>query len=242
MITETIIPLEDMKCLEKTHLCAECQAVLTIAWGGSFGIDYYVLRCGKNINHSGITRHDKKYEERMREVSMDSKALEKLPEDKMLARVNMARFPQDLTPEDKNILVQVAITYGFAPLMKEISIYQGSPYVSIDGRYRKAQETGELDGVETRPASKQEREDWGVPDEDYFFRAEVRRKNATYPFVGWGRVFKSETTPGSRRQGDTTSTFKPIQSNPPRMAEKRAEAQGLRKGFHIPLPSFEENG
>ena len=124
--------------------------------------------------------------------------------------------------------------------MGEVTIYQGRPWVSIDGRYRKAQETGDLDGVETRPANKQEREDWGIPEGDYFFRAEVYRKGASHPFVGWGRVRGSETKPGSKNDPD--STFKPIQSNPQRMAEKRAEAMGLRKGFHIPLPSIEDIG
>ena len=67
------------------------------------------------------------------------------------------------------IALMIPITYGFDPLMGEISIYQGRPYVSIDGRYRKAQETGNLDGVSTRPANKQEREDWQIPVGDFFF-------------------------------------------------------------------------
>jgi hypothetical protein len=55
-----------------------------------------------------------------------------------------------------------------------------------------------------------------------------------FPFVGWGRVFGSETTGGKG--------FKPVEKNPQRMAEKRAEAQALRKAFHINLPSWEDIG
>jgi hypothetical protein len=154
----------------------------------------------------------------------------------------MAKFPQDLTPMDKIMLVKVAVNYGFDPLMGEVSIYQGKPYVSIDGRYRKAQETGMLNGVESRPATKQEREEWEIPVGDYFFRAEVSVKGADKLFVGWGRVRGCETRPGSNKPGDTTSTYKPIQGNPQRMAEKRAEAQALRKAFHIDLPSIEDIG
>uniref|UniRef100_A0A6M3IXD5 Uncharacterized protein n=1 Tax=viral metagenome TaxID=1070528 RepID=A0A6M3IXD5_9ZZZZ len=171
---------------------------------------------------------------------MDSTALTTMDKTTMLARINQAKFPQDLTPVDKDLLAVAAITYGFDPIMKEISIYQGNPFISIDGRYRKAQESGLLDGVETRPANKQEREDWSIPVEDYFFRSEVFVKGAGRPFVGWGRVFAKEALPGSRN--DPKSTFKPIQSNPQRMAEKRAEAQALRKAFHIPLPSIEDIG
>ena len=244
MITEETMTYDEMKkAVDQGYLCAKCQGALTIGWGGGFGINGYILRCGNDINHTGITRHDKKYEQKIKEgFSMDSNALMTMPEAAMMKRVEMARFPQELTVADKRLLAQVAITYGFDPLMGEVTIYEGRPYVSIDGRYRKAQETGRLDGVETRPASKKEKEDWQIPEGDWFFRSEVYVKDASHPFIAWGRVRASETRPGSRRQGDTTSTYKPIQNNPQRMAEKRAEAQALRKAFHIPLPSVEDIG
>ena len=235
MITEETMPLDEMKrVVNQGYLCAECQGVLTIAWGGAFGYNGHILRC-QNIEHDGITRHDKKYEQKLKEgFSMDSNALMKMDEAKMLQRVEMARFPQDLTKQDKALLAQVAITYGFDPLMGEVTIYQGRPYVSIDGRYRKAQETDNLDGVETRPATKQEKEDWQIPEGDYFYRSEVYVKGSSRPFVAWGRVHKAETIGGKG--------YKPVEKNPQRMAEKRAEAQALRKAFHIPLPSIEEIG
>jgi len=165
---------------------------------------------------------------------MKGTELQAMTETQMMERVNLARFPQDLTIQDKRLLAQVAISYGFDPLMGEVSIYQGRPYVSIDGRYRKAQETGNLDGVLTKPATKQEKEDWQIPDSDFFCRAEVYCKEASHPFVGWGRVRLAETQGGKG--------FKPVETNPQRMAEKRAESQALRKAFHIPLPSVEDIG
>jgi hypothetical protein len=166
---------------------------------------------------------------------MDSTALTTMSETKMMERINNARFPQELSIPEKKLLAQVAITYGFDPLMGEISIYQGRPYVSIDGRYRKAQETGNLIGVKTRPATKEEREAWEIPDGDYFFHAEVYVKGGGFNcFEGWGRVRKAERNDAGK--------FKPVDVNPQRMAEKRAEAQALRKAFHIPLPSLEARG
>jgi hypothetical protein len=88
--------------------------------------------------------------------------------------------------------------------------------------------------VESRPATKEERAQWQIPDTDYFFRSDVHVKEAAFPFVGWGRVFAAETINGKG--------FKPVEKNPQRMAEKRAEAQALRKAFHIDLPSFEDIG
>ncbi len=230
MITESDMTYEDMqKAVKSGEKCAKCGGFLTVAWvnGG------YVLRCAE-LSHNTITRHDKIYEQKVRDYRMDSKSLMTMPEAKMLERVNMAKFPQDLTIPEKKLLAQVAITYGLDPLMGEVTIYQGRPFVSIDGRYRKAQETGNLDGVETRPANKQEREDWEIPEGDYFYRTEVYVRGASRPFVAWGRVFKAETIGGKG--------FKPVEKNPQRMAEKRAEGQALRKAFHIPLPSVEDIG
>ena len=240
-ITESIMTRAEMqKTIDTGHLCAVCGSVLTLAWGGAHGINGYILRCGQDINHAGITRHDKKYEQKIKEaLSMDSKALMTMDNQAMMARIEMAKFPKDLTTAEKKVLAQVAITYGFDPLMGEITIYQGKPFVSIDGRYRKAQETGLLDGVETRPATKQERIDWQIPDDEFFFRAEVYVKGAGHPFVGWGRVFLPETQVRDKNPGDA---YKPTVTNPQRMAEKRAEAQALRKSFHINLPSIEDIG
>ena len=164
---------------------------------------------------------------------MKSTEIQKMTEGAMVERINAAKFPQELKPEEKRLLAMAAITYGFDPVMGELIIYQGRPFVSIDGRYRKARETGNLDGVTTRPATKQEREDWSIPEGDYFFRSDVKVKGMSLPLTGWGRVRAAE----SQGKG-----FKPIDTNPQRMAEKRAEAQALRKAFSIPLPSTEEIG
>lgn len=238
-ILESNMPYADMvKAVKDGHVCGQCGGVINVAWSAKE--NNYILRC-KNLEHNTITRHRPKSESQLeaekewREVNkVDTKALTTMNEKQMLARVEMARFPQELTPVDKRMLAQVAITYGFDPLMGEVSIYQGRPYVSIDGRYRMAQETGDLDGVQSRPATKAEREEWSIPEGDYFFRAEVYVKGSSRPFVGWGRVYKSETIGGKG--------YKPVEKNPQRMAEKRAEAQALRKAFHIPLPSIEDIG
>ncbi len=237
-ITEADMTLECMTKSTKDFVCGECGGNLNVAWSSKDNC--YVLRC-KDLTHNTITRHRRKseYEQQAEKEwravqKMDSTALMKMDEKTMLARVDMVKFPQDMTVVDKRVLVQVAITYGFDPLMGEVTIYQGRPYVSIDGRYRMAQETGRLDGVESRPATRQEREEWQIPDGDYFYRAEVYVKGSSRPFVGWGRVYGVETVGGKG--------FKPVEKNPQRMAEKRAEAQALRKAFHIPLPSAEDIG
>jgi len=249
MFTTEEMPLEDMqKVVDRGYTCGQCGARLNIAWGGSFGINSQILRCGKDINHNTINRHDKQREAQIkiiREVQkMDSTALMKMDEAKMMQRVEMAKFPQDLTLPQKKLLAQVAITYGFDPLMGEVSIYQGNPYVSIDGRRRKAQETNELDGTATRPATPAEKEAAMVPQEDHYWHADIWRKGYARPFEGWGRVSKEEIDRAiaNSKKNNRDPYFLPVVKDPRGIAEKRAEAKGLRKGFHIPLPSFEDIG
>ncbi len=128
----------DMYKLSAGHLCGKCGGFMGVAWDTK--ANEYVLRCGNNPTHNTVTRHDLEYEKQLAEVrrvqKLDSKALMVMSEDKMLERVAMAKFPQDLTPTEKRLLAQVAITYGFDPIMGEVTIYQGRPWVSIDGRYR----------------------------------------------------------------------------------------------------------
>ena len=240
MITEAEMPHEVMQKRVTTHKCGDCGAQLIIAWGGSLGIDSYILRCGKDIKHNTISDYkkpSKEVEEGLkiyrRIYGMDTKALMVMDKQTMLARVGQAKFPKELTKAEATLMCEVAISYGFDPIMTELMIYQGNPYVTINGRYRKAQETGQFDGIDTRPATKQERIERNAKEGDYLYRCEVWRKDASHPFVGWGRVGKKET------EGNINL---PIVKDPDRQCEKRAEAMGLRKAFSMPIPihSWEE--
>ena len=219
MKTAALLPADPehgFKCVTVKGFCVVCDRSTRWRWHNK-------AYCAEHIP-------SEKYRNR-RSNRMESTALQTMDKQGMLARIEQAKFPQNLTPQDKAVLAEVATSYGLDPLMGELMIYQGRPYVSIDARYRKAQESGALAGVETRPATKEEREAWDIPDDDYFFRSEVFRKGVARPFVGWGRVLAKEST---KKDG-----FRPIEVNPQRMAEKRAEAQALRKGFNLPLPSLE---
>jgi hypothetical protein len=53
-----VIPVEYEKGKEiaETCVCGECGATLTMAWGGYWGINSYVIRCTEDIKHSQIAR------------------------------------------------------------------------------------------------------------------------------------------------------------------------------------------
>lgn len=230
------VPVDQLRKLEKHHVCAECGAFLRLSWSNERNC--YMLRCERFEEHTGIRRlgRDPEIDEIKNKLKgeplpMETKALLKLNPGQMLERVNQARFPKDLTVTDRQLIAKISIEYGLDPLFNELMIYQGKPYITIDSRRRKAQETGLLDGISARPCTLKEKEARRVPAEDYLFIAEVWVKGASHPFEGVGRVRADETI------GDK---HLPIVKDPAAQCEKRAEAQALRRAFHIPLPSFED--
>jgi len=235
-IYEPDLSYEDMKKAQHTFKCAQCSNHLLIAWSAQQNC--YMLRCGQSLEHEGVVPYGRDPELleianklKGRPLPMETTALQKLDPKQMMERVNQAHFPKDLTIADRQLIAKVAIEYGLDPLFNELMIYQGRPYVTIDARRRKAQEAGNLDGISARPATREERKARQVNDGDYLFVAEVWVKGASHPFEGWGTVRAAETK---------GNEFLPIVKDPAAQAEKRAEAQALRRAFHIPLPSFEE--
>lgn len=221
---------DELKQLAKSHECGACHSGVTVAWVGG----KYVLRCARDINHNTIC-NKKRYSESLEKEIYKSMTtqLAKMDEAKMIARVNQAKFPQQLTPADKNVLVRAALDYGLDPLMGELSIYQGKPFISIDGRIRKAHESGLFEGIESRPATQEERQARGTPDGNKLWRSEVFKKGCSRGFVGWGEVRAKEMTGNEHL---------PTVGWPDRMAEKRSQVMALRLAFYLPLPSFEDIG
>ena len=54
MITTLTEP--EMRQLARTHRCGECRARLSVAWGGAFGVNQYVLRCGRDLGHETLVK------------------------------------------------------------------------------------------------------------------------------------------------------------------------------------------
>jgi hypothetical protein len=42
----------------KDRRCGECGGVLTVAWGGAWGVNEYVIRCGNDMNHDTANKVD----------------------------------------------------------------------------------------------------------------------------------------------------------------------------------------
>ena len=100
----------------------------------------------------------------------------------------------------------------------EIILYQGKPYITIDGRLRIAHETGLLDGVDVRPATQMEFTNYGCEAGDQLWHCYVFKKGSRRPYTGWGHVKSSDRNPVSK-------------THPRELAKKRAKYDALRTAF-----------
>jgi hypothetical protein len=127
-----------------------------------------------------------------------------------------------LTPDQQtSFLMALGEHIGVRAELGELIIYQGKPYVCIDGRIRQAHTTGLLTGIEKRPATSLERRDYDCPDDARLWVVKVYRRGSDRAFVGWGEA-------GGKNDRNPVSKEKPAQ-----MAKKRALYDALRSAFPV---------
>jgi hypothetical protein len=107
---------------------------------------------------------------------------------------------------------------GVRAELGEIMLYQGKPYITIDGRIRVAHNSGLLNGIDPQPASSMDRARYQVKEGEHLWKCYVLKKGALKPFVGWGHVRLNDRNPVSK-------------SHPQEMAKKRAKYDALRLAF-----------
>lgn len=183
---------------------------------------------------------------------MDSTALTKLEPQEMEARIETAAkqfgfsldangIPRALTKTDLAYLGQYCRDYGLDPLLGEVCLFHGRPYVMIDGLRRKAQETGQYAGLTIRPVvDREEKQGCGYEPHDIVFLATAKRmlpNGQVAEFTRYGAVTDAERKEMSRR-GDTPR-HPVLSKKPAEMAQNRAERHAIRTAFHFEFPGVE---
>lgn len=124
-----------------------------------------------------------------------------------------------LPPEQLAVFLTTLGTHlGVRAELGEIMLYQGKPYITIDGRIRIAHRSGLLNGIDVGPASSMERTRYIVKDGEHLWKCLVFKKGALRSFVGWGHVRLTDRNPVSK-------------THPQEMAKKRAKYDALRLAF-----------
>lgn len=156
-----------------------------------------------------------------------------------------AQWVKDASPVQLEAFARACIGLGLNPLVGEAYLIHGGLYIGIQGRRKRAIQTGEFAGEGMpRLLTAEEREIFGVRDGDVARIVEVWRNSARLPGVGVGIVRRVEIEgaekAGKDRQGNF---FHPIARDPEGMAAKRAASRAYRVAFaDIDLPTADTDG
>ena len=257
----TGIEVDEGRRLAERFRCGECKARLTVAWRAApppaWGKGEWIVQCGKNPNHSTIQRASRTRQlfdsargwievdmATQREVGIPGALAVPQTREAMLQRANQTLqaglWPQTMTPDQKALMVQVALAYGLDPLMGELVIYQGKPLVTINARRRKDVEAGHHPSIKFRFLTAEEKQgylDAGAINEGDLVQVGILTTEWGNTVETIGKVTKAEREAPSPRS--VRGLAHPIVAdNPIEMCQKRAEARARLMAYGpIPLPS-----
>lgn len=125
-----------------------------------------------------------------------------------------------LRPEEQTMfLMAFGQKIGVRAELGDLMLYQGKPYITIQGRVRLAHQSGLLAGIQPRPATVLERRQYGASDDEVLWVCDVWRHGAPRAFRGWGVC-------------NPTRDRNPVAKSFPReMAKKRAKYDALALAF-----------
>ena len=244
--------------------CGECGGQLAIAWRGApppaWGKGEWIVRCGKNPNHFTIKRANRTRQlfdsERgwievdmttQREVGIPGALAIPQTREAMLERANQTLqaglWPKAMTPNQKALMVQVALAYGLDPLMGELVLYHGEPLITINARRRKDVEAGHHPSLKFRFLTAEEKQgylDAGAINEGDLVQVGILTTEWGSTVEAIGKVTKAERSVSSERSRDPRGLAHPIVAdNPIEMCQKRAEGRARLMAYGpIPLPQM----
>jgi len=133
---------EELQKRAATMKCQECGGSLSVAWGGSFGINDYIIRCGNNPNHKNFSRP---YQPTDFEI-IEKKEMKAMDNNKSLAtRQRVTAMTEIRATEIVNSLwgdapaiekakaIMVCVDYGANPLMKHVFLIPFAKKEQVNG-------------------------------------------------------------------------------------------------------------
>lgn len=230
----------------KSHECAECAGELVYRHNPETGEDE--IRCGADHSHRGVERL-KGFKEQYRQggaIPLVVKAnIERMERRKGMANKEVAlldeRRKQEITAHLKSFQANLALSevhrafelvkMGFNPYY-HLTVYQGRVCPTIDGlHWWKDQKGGKVRIISEPITDPATREAYGIGENEIGVISKLYREGETeLAFTGFQRASKDEKHPVIK------GSFVEHQ-HPFRLAEKRAEAQVIRK--YAPISGVE---
>lgn len=235
---------------EQTHVCSKCGGMLKTIYDD--GYDEYESVCATDGTHRGFKRKLASAEvvkrgELDKELGQGVQAATEQALQQpgvynpLMPREDVAtRIP--LTPTTIRMLQQFAADIGLKFHLGHVCLYQGHPYITIDGYYYLKNQRGYAFAVHTAPMTDKQRTAYRVGEGDHAYIAEAITAGGDVLNRGIGIVTADEMNKPSKNNPDSFAA--PVVHNKPQiMAEKRAEWQLLQKmvplGVDTPMPQGE---
>jgi len=242
----------------------ECGAGLTLPWGGSWGIDSYVIKCAANPKHDkvvpvkSLTRLwkeggelpsfikdsiERKFRRQIVEQNNVKAMVIKQDADK-LGTYLAARFPKDLAKSGAALdFARWCIAHQLEPI-RDCVPFQGTPYICVEWLDRKASEDRSFKGYSYKVFGSQDKEALDFDPKDLVVECQANWAGLEKPLVGLGVVtrMERESATGGEIDEVTGKGYRSpvVRLHPQTMLFKRARAAVLKQRYHIPAPILEE--
>lgn len=236
----------------RDFVCGDCRGELVVLWMG----DAYRAVCAHDQSHASLlSRHQPAEDDLRRRIEADprlahalavqgarvpltTRALSDLSQEQLQSRVE-ARFAgiADATPALRAQIVGLAKLYRLDPLF-DLTIYEGQPYVTYEGRLRKLREAAEYRGHTVRPLDRAEKAAWGYAPDDLVVQCDVEMSGRGI-VRDWGVVHRGEIERALQRARELQRRPAPVGVHPQLIALKRAVARASRQAVGIHLPTLD---
>jgi len=242
----------------------ECGGALALCWGGSWGIDSYVLKCPVDPSHDKVVpvksltkmwkdgeelpsfikdSIERKHRREIMEQNNVKAMVVKQDADKLSTYVK-ARFPRDLvSPEAALNFAKWCIAHQLEPI-RDCIPYMGNPYITVEWLDRQASSDDKFSGYTYKVFGQQDKESLDFDPKDLVVECQANFDGLDKPLVGLGVVTKIEREARTGGEIDelTAKGYRApvVRLHPQTMLFKRARAAALKQHYHIPAPILEE--
>ncbi len=156
------------------------------------------------------------------------------------ANINARYGLQDASPAQLNTIFLLAKRWQLDPI-NELTLYEGQPFITLDGRLQLMRRNPDYRGYRTRPLKREEREDWGYEPDDVVVECTVLT-HTHGDITERGCVRRAEIDGARARAKASGKRAAPVGIYVPEIAEKRAIARASRAAFGQDVPDEDEVG
>lgn len=150
-----------------------------------------------------------------------------LSDDQIKRRLQLSKSPgfglQNANPAQLEMVFLLCRRYQLDPLT-DVTLYEGKPWLTLDGRVRLMRRHPEYRGYRCRPLSRSEKEEWGYEADDIIVECTVRTTT-------WGDISARGKVSRAELEGRQARSNPVAKVHPVEMAEKRAIARAERAAF-----------